>query len=220
MSEKQQVRILLLVGGSHHDDPDMRATLTEFLGKPEGFSVTMSEELDVLTKENLENYDVIINTTTDREPEDEQHYALLEAVAGGKGFIAVHGGVATFWNSDAYFAMIGCKIYGKDRKDREVGFTVKVDIPSELPKGWKTVDHPISWGIENFHSQDELFTLEGDQTQWHVIARADGNPVMFTKTFGKGRVFVNVLGHDAKELGRPTSQTLMVNAVEWVCGLR
>jgi type 1 glutamine amidotransferase len=220
MSENPGVKILLLVGGSHHDDPEMRATFMDFLGRPENFEVTMSEDMDVLTKENLAGYDVIINTTTDREPTDEQHYALLDAVAGGKGFLAIHGALASFWNSEAYFGMIGGRLYGKVRKDREEGYTVQIDIPSHMAKGWKTEDHPITMGIEGYEVQDEIFVLEGDQTQWHVLARLFGNAAMYTKTFGKGRVFVTILGHDATELGRPTYQTLILNAVEWVCRLR
>ena len=160
MSAQRTVKILILVGGSHHDDPDMRATFNSFLGGPDNFEVTMSEDMEVLTKENLAGYDVIINTTTDREPSDEQHYALLDAVAGGKGLIAIHGGVASFWNSPAYFAMIGGKFVGKSLRGR-AGFTVR------LATAPKVEDHPITMGVEDYDVTDELFVIEGDQTDLH-----------------------------------------------------
>ena len=213
MTTEKTVKILLLVGGSHHDDPDMRATFTGFLGAPDNYEVTMSEDMDVLTKENLAGYDVIINTTTDREPTDEQHYALLDAVAGGKGLIAIHGGVATFWNSPAYFAMTGGKFVGKSLRRGEGGFTVKIATAG------KVEDHPITMGVDDYDVTDELFVIEGDQTQWHVLGRSQGHPALYSKSFGKGRVFVNALGHDAGELARPTFQTVILNAVEWVAGL-
>lgn len=212
MSAQKTVKILILVGGSHHDDPDMRATFTSFLSGPDNFEVTMSEDMEVLTKENLAGYDVIINTTTDREPTDEQHYALLDAVAGGKGIIAIHGGVASFWNSPAYFAMIGGKFVGKSLRGRE-GFTVRITTAPQVE------DHPITMGIEGYDVTDELFVIEGDQTQWHVLGRSQGHPAFYTKSFGKGRVFVSALGHNDTELSRPTFQTVILNAVEWVAGL-
>ena len=67
-TENGTVRILLLVGGSHYDGPDIRATLSGFLDAPDDFEVTMSEDMDVLTKENLANCGIIVNVTTDREP--------------------------------------------------------------------------------------------------------------------------------------------------------
>jgi len=216
MTEQKTVKMLLLVGGSHHDSPEIRKILTGFLGAPDNFEVTMSEDMDVLTKENLAGYDVIINTTTDRLPTDEQHYALLDAVAGGKGLIAIHGGTATFWNSPAYFGMIGGKFVGKSVPTGHRGmytFMVKIKTAREVE------DHPITMGVDDYEVADELFVLEGDQTQWHVLARADGHPIMYTKTFGRGRVFVNALGHGAEQLSYPTSQTLILNAVEWVAGL-
>ena len=206
------VRILVLVGGTHHDGPEIRKTLEGFLGTRDGFEVTLSDDLRVLSQENLAGYDVIVNTTTDRQPADEQCYALLNAVAGGKGFIAIHGGTATFWNSPAYFAMIGGKMVGKSPKPRHE-YSVK------LLGGKRVEDHPITMGVADYDVNDELFVVEGDQTQWHVLARSTGHPSMWTKTFYMGRVFVTTLGHDAGELSRPTFQALVLNAVEWVCGL-
>ena len=213
MADQPNVKILLLVGGSHHDGPDIRATLTDFLGGPDNFDVTMSEDMDVLTKENLAGYDVVVNNTTDREPTDAQHYALLDFVAGGKGLIAIHGGVASFWNSPAYFAMAGGKFVGKSPEGRGRPFTVKIATAPRV------LDHPITMGIGDYEVEDELFVIEGDETQWHVLARSEGHPAFYCKSFGLGRVFVSGLGHNARELGRPTFQKVILNAVNWVAGL-
>ena len=217
MTDQTIVKILLLVGGTHHDSPEIREILTGFLGAPDNFEVTMSEDMGVLTRANLAGYDVVVNTTTDQEPTDGQHYALLDAVAGGKGLIAIHGGTATFWNSPAYFGMIGGKFVGKSAPPGRRGmhkFVVKIKTARQVE------DHPITMGVEDYEVADELFVLEGDQTQWHVLARAEGHPIMYIKTFGRGRVFVNGLGHGAQQLSYPTSQTLILNAIEWVAGLR
>lgn len=210
MTEK--IRILVLVGGSHHDDPDMRKTLATFLNQPSENDAVLTESMEDLTAENLAGYDVVINTTTDREPTDQQHYALINAVAKGKGFIAVHGGMATFWNSPAYFAMTGGKFVGKSPEGRKEGFTVSIGSAPEV------ADHPITRHVEDYEVQDELFVIEGDQTQWQVLARSEGHPAMYTKSFGQGRVFVCTLGHDNGELRRETFQKVMLNAVAWVAG--
>jgi len=211
--KKAEKKLLLLVGGSHHDSPEIRAILSSFLSKK--FDVTMSDDMSVLTKEKLSSYDVIVNYTTDRELSDEQCYVLLDAVSRGKGFVAIHGGTATFWNSPAYFAMIGGKFVGKSMRP-PWPFKFKVQIRTAR----LVQEHPITMGIDDFEFEDELFVLEGDQTQWHVLARAEGHPIMYIKTFGKGRVFVFTLGHGEKQLKHPVFQTLVLNGVEWVAGLR
>jgi hypothetical protein len=39
--------------------------------------------------------------------------------------------------------------------------------------------------------------------------------MVFTVTYGKGRVFVNLLGHDATSVTHPGCAALMVRGTEW-----
>ncbi len=206
----QDIKVLLLVGGpEYHDRPETRAALSRLLSRR--FDVTMTDDLGVLQPDTLSAYDVIVNTTTFLEPTEEQIAALLDAVEGGKGFVGIHGATATFWSSPAYLDMIGGKFVAHDRKKE---LTVNIATAREVE------EHPITQGMDDFETFDELYIIEGDMTQWHVLARAEGHAVVYTKAWGKGRVFSNALGDGVSGLTSYGFQTLIINGVEWAAGRR
>ncbi len=206
MSKK---KVLLLVGGpDYHDTPETRTAIKAPLDS--AFDVTMTDDLNMLNPETLSDYDVIVNFSTFLEPTEEQVNALLSAVENGKGFVGIHGATATFWNAPEYLKMIGGKFIVHDEfKPFTVNFSVR-EIES----------HPITEGMEDFTIEDELYIIEGDLTQWHILARAEGHPIIYTKAWGKGRVYSNALGHDTRALNHPSFQALLVRGVEWTAGLR
>jgi multiple sugar transport system permease protein len=135
------LKVLLLVGGSHHDSPEIRSSLEDIFCDGGAHEVTQSEDLAILNTEALEPFNVIVNATTDRLPEPSEHYALLNAVASGRGLVVVHGGLASFWNSQAYFGMVGSKFAGKSLDERGAG-----DFWVKLGPGRSTLGHPITLG--------------------------------------------------------------------------
>jgi type 1 glutamine amidotransferase len=202
--------VLLLVGGpQYHDNAETRAAMLNLLSVK--FNVTMTDDMAALNAENLAQYDVIVNFTTFIEPTREQVEALLRAVEGGKGFISIHGGTATFWNSPEYIQMVGGKFIVHDPNKI---FRVNMSTSRYVEP------HPITEGVEDFDIQDELYIIEGDLTQWHILARAEGHPILHTKMWGQGRVHNNALGHDTRALNNPGFQALVLNGVEWAAGLR
>lgn len=207
------LKILVLVGGSHHDSPEIRESLQTIFAHAGRHQVDLSDDMGILHPNGLAPYHVIVNATTDREPEPREHYALLEAVARGRGLVVVHGGLASFWNSQAYFGMVGGKYAGKSADWYGMGsFTVN------LGAGRHTLGHPITLGLDDYEVNDELFFLAGDQTQWKVLARAQGHPIMYIKSFGLGRVFVSALGHDETRFQVPQTTEIMRRAALWTAG--
>jgi type 1 glutamine amidotransferase len=89
----------------------------------------------------------------------------------------------------------------------------------QISNAGAVVPHPITKRIDNFKIQDELYIIEGDMTQWEILARAEGHPVIFNKTYGKGRVHNNALGHDARALNNPSFQKLIINGIIWAAKL-
>jgi type 1 glutamine amidotransferase len=171
----------------------------------------MTDDLGVLQPDKLSAYDVIMNYTTFLEPTEEQIAALLDAVEGGKGFVGVHAATATFLNSPAYLDMIGGKFVAADPIKT---LTVNIGTAREVE------EHSITQGVDDFEILDELYIIEGDMTQWHVLARTEGHPIVYTKTWGKGRVYTNALGDDVPALTNPGFQTLIINGVAWAAGRR
>ena len=212
-----KAKVLLLVGGAiYHDQPEHREILARMLGSR--FDLTMAGyPTRVLTPENLSQYDVIADYTSWWEPTREEYLALLQAVIGGKGFACLHPATGTFMNSSGYHDMVGGSfVYHDPNKLFKVQFGErKHNRTGELLRE----DHPITEELAGFEIQDELFVVRGDETSSHVLALAEGHPVVWTRKYGKGRVFNIVLGHDHQALNNPSLQTLYIRGIEWAAGL-
>ena len=86
-------------------------------------------------------------------------------------------------------------------------------------------DHPVTTGLKNFNTTDELYTcLDGD-TPITVLAQATSKvdekiyPMAFVLNYGMGRVFHCVLGHDANALGSAGQGELYRRGAAWTAGL-
>ena len=86
-------------------------------------------------------------------------------------------------------------------------------------------EHPITRGLKAFETADELYTcLDGD-TPIHVLAKATSKvdkkdyPMAFVLTYGKGRVFHCVLGHDVRALEPEAVRELFRRGTAWAAGL-
>jgi len=205
-----EITVLLMLGGpEYHNSPAHRKALEDIL-KPVG-TLIVSNNLDPLTDEGLKPFDVIVNYSTFLEPTPKQASSLLSAIFRGRGFVGIHGATATFWNSPEYLRMIGGTfIVHYELNMFRVQFgSVRCVEP-----------HPITEGIQDFDIEDELYIVEGDQTQWHILARGEGHPLLYTKMYGNGRVHYNALGHDTRALSNPSFQKLVLNAVEWAARIR
>ena len=90
------------------------------------------------------------------------------------------------------------------------------------------VKHAISEGLpaEFKHNTDELYQNSVMVPESIVLATAYSDPskprgtgkdepVIWVNSYGKGRVYENVLGHDAKAMADPEFQTWMRRGVIW-----
>jgi hypothetical protein len=76
--------------------------------------------------------------------------------------------------------------------------------------------HPITAGVPDFEIVDELYRLGTDRSVLHVLAEADGEPVLYVRRWGAGWVHYNALGHDARALANPNYQRLLQQAIRWM----
>lgn len=229
-----KLRVLLLVGGAeYHNQPFHTAELAGIISGEAGADLRITDDLGVLNSATLAEYQAIVNWSTFVKPTEAQIGALLGAVESGIGFLGIHGATATFWNSAPYLKMIGSRFV---RHDPYKKFTVNIDDRA----------HPITAGVEDFEVEDELYELGGDANGFqaladgvnqgipnrdlreygdgplpsdiHVLASAEGHPLLYTKTFGKGRIHYNALGHDTKALTHASFRQLVRQGLAWVAG--
>lgn len=141
---------------------------------------------------------------------------LRQYIERGGGLIISHFGCGAFqeW---AGFVEIAGRVWNPEMRphDRHGSFEVHI-VDSE---------HPITRGLANFTTTDELYTCLDGQTPIHVLCEAtskvDQKPyaIAFTLEPGQGRVFHCSLGHDVAALRAEGVRDLYRRAARWATGV-
>ncbi len=137
---------------------------------------------------------------------------LLRFVGEGGGLAVVHFGSGAFEDWPEYRELIGRA--QQKRHDPRGPFGVKI-VDRE---------HPVTAGMSDFETDDELFfELRGDVpirvlAQAHSKVTGQDHPMAFVLERGKGRVFHTTLGHDARAIGIPGAAELIRRGVFWAAG--
>jgi putative membrane-bound dehydrogenase-like protein len=202
------IRVLFLGDNGHHRPADRFRQLQPVLAK-RGIDLTYTDKVDALNPKTLTSYDglIVYANTTKITPEQEQ--ALLDFVAGGKGFIPIHCASYCFLNSPRYIALVGAQF-----KSHGTGtFRTTVAEPS----------HPVMKGFAGFESWDETYvhTKHNEQGRTVLEYRVEGKvkePWTWVRTQGKGRVFYTAWGHDQRTWGNAGFQNLIERGIRWATG--
>ena len=201
-----RIKTLVFGGGVIHDWKGCSKEIIETLSQQEEFEITnVEEDLDALIAPNLDSYDLIVFYYTMGEISDTQKNGLLNHIASGKGFAAVHSAADSFRECPEYRAMVGGHFVTHPRyRDYQVNVVDK--------------HHSITEGLVEFMVTDEQYIVDYD-SRVHVLASAlwkgSAMPVAWTKGWGEGRVFYLALGHDAAACRDEVFGTLLQRGALW-----
>lgn len=193
---------------------------------------------------NFSAYDVVVwnyDAPDDRWP-GELKTSFENYVRGGGGFVSVHAADNAFGGWSAFNEMIGVGGWrGRNEESGpywyyEDGKLVSDTSPGSAGShGRRTpfqievrTDHPITAGLPQrfMHQGDELYArLRGPGKNMTVLATAysDPNnagtghdePILMTLSYGEGRVFHTVLGHDINALSSVDFVVTFQRGTEW-----
>jgi type 1 glutamine amidotransferase len=213
-----KIRVLLITGDdvAVHPWKEQAAATADALKAAGKFDVTVSEDLGVLdSADGLKPYGVIVLTRYNNKKlplGDQAKQNLLDFVKGGKGFFVQHLASASFPKWDEFGKLCGRYwVMGKSGHGPRSVFQAKV----------ADKNHPITRGIEDFKTDDELYAKLAGDVPIHVLVEADSpwskktEPLVFCLDYGKGRVVHNALGHDGKALATPAVRKIIARGVEW-----
>lgn len=205
------LKVLILSGQNNHDWPKTTPRIRQILAKSGKFIVEVTGHPEQLTPARLAKFDAVLSDwNTFGKPAvtnwpDTARSALVDFVKSGKGFVVVHAGGSSFYDWPEYQQIAGAYWdMGKTSHGPPHEFLVEPDP-----------NHPITRDVRPFKTKDELWVNPGVHADAKVIARAEGNPLAMTTTFGKGRGFALLLGHSADFMETPGFQQLLVNGVAW-----
>jgi type 1 glutamine amidotransferase len=212
-------KALLVYGGWDGHQPQQVAEVLAGALRQDGFEVEVSDSLDAFKdRDKLMKLSLIVPHWTMGRITGEQLKPVLDAVESGVGLAGCHGGMCDAFrdNTDWHFVTGGQWVAhpGNDG----VQYTVRITDKA----------HPITAGIEDFSVASEQYYLHVDPgvkvlatTRFPV---ADGPhaangpvemPVLWTKLYGKGRVFYDALGHTAKVVASEPNLTIMRRGFRW-----
>jgi type 1 glutamine amidotransferase len=181
--------------------------------------------------EYMAGVDLVVQTNTMNTIEPEELRGLITAVENGTGMAGWHGGIAdSYRNSSDYLQFIGGQFathptrapreeLSGDESDCFVRHTVNI-VPERA-------DHPIVAGIEDFELDTEQYWVLSDEyndvlatttvpvTDYHPWHRPVTSPAVWTRLWGKGRIFVATPGHDMGVLADPNVRTIIERGILW-----
>ncbi|MCX6873338.1 MAG: ThuA domain-containing protein [Verrucomicrobia bacterium] len=214
----KKIKVLLVTGDDVGAHPwyEVSQAIRETLLAASKFDVKVSEDPGIFESAGtLKNYDVVflhlynatLPTLTDAAKQN-----LLDYVKGGKGLCISHLSSASFKEWSEFRKLCG-RYWVMGQSGHGPRSVFKAQIADQ--------EHPITKGLTDFETDDELYgKLQGDAPM-HVLVSAASDwsktvePLAFTLEYGQGRVFHETFGHDGKAIKTPNVSKLIQRGTEW-----
>jgi type 1 glutamine amidotransferase len=202
-SGAKPVRVLLLSDGGHERQQDV-LRLRQCLAQNGPFEVRLIEEIAALNAAALSAYDVLLLDYSGHLGKQAEQ-AVERFVHSGKGLVTVRGLTCAF-----------CAARG-------TGGAASPPAPARvLELRWTDNRHPVSAGLpDSFLTVDRLRpspTLVPAARILATLRREAGGaaePLVWTHTYGKGRIFQTALGENPALLEEPGYVNLLIRGLEW-----
>ena len=209
--------VLIVYGGWHGHDPKETSHLFAGLLEQAGLDVTLSETLDsFLDAELMGSVDMVVPIYTMSSITGEQEAGLLDAVRErGVNVGGWHGGMAdAFRDNTEYQFMVGGQWVA--HPGNIIDYRVNVTDQK----------HPITAGIADFDMHSEQYYMHTDPSN-KVLATTtfsgnhaywiDGTvmPVVWTRAYGKGKIFYSSLGHVIGDFDVPEAREIVRRGLLW-----
>lgn len=203
-------RALILTGYHHpgHDWRQLTAALIQSLEQDPRILVDVTENIEDLATSKINDYDLLVMNYNNWDKP-----GLSEAAKSGfQRYLQNGGGLALihFANGAFNYTLPNKESDWKEYRTRIVRRAWMHDVPSghdaygPFDVAVTSTKHPITAGLAEFPTQDELYFKQiGDQpitplVTAHSKVTGQDEPLAWAYDYGKGRIFQTLLGHDAK----------------------
>lgn len=199
-------------GWDGHTPKESAAVLAQQLEEKK-FKVDVTDTLKVLEKKAaLKKYNLIVPMWTMGAFEGDQWANLNEAVKSGVGIAGVHGGMGdAFRGCLEYQWMTGGQFVGHPHVgDYTVSLTeARSPITKDMPSRFK-------YTSEQYYMLIDPAVKVLAKTVYKYDGQRIDMPVVWTKTWGKGKVFYSALGHRYEEFTTyPNVLDMTVKGMLW-----
>ncbi|MBB81849.1 MAG: trehalose utilization [Verrucomicrobiaceae bacterium] len=238
-----KIKVLLIDGQNNHDwrrcSPVMTSTL-EASGKFTVHTETVTEADVIDWIVDFSAYDVVLSNYNGKPWQEKTQKAFVKYIEEGGNLVVVHAADNSFREWKEYNLMIGLGGWGgRNEKDGPYVYWKDGKVVRDNSKGrggshgraWeykvvvRDTEHPITKGLpkEFLQAKEELYDrLRGPGENMKILATALAKggserhePVLMTITYGKGRIFHTVMGHDSKSMLGVAFQETLLRGTEW-----
>ena len=200
-------RILLASSGFFHPSWLARQRLKRNLKMMPDYVFQQIASLQVLPRLDIFSFRAIVLYFHHKAISPSALACLDEFVRRGGGVLAIHSATASFKQEQRYFEILG----GRFRVHGAVQ-TFKVS-PTRSAED-------IFGSVTPFQIKDELYLHElAPEITVHFETMHDGEPVpvVWTRSYGAGRVCYAMPGHTAESMKHPMLHHILKRGLAWVC---
>ena len=215
------VRVLILSGSNNHDWQKTTPCLKQIFDANDLFQVSVTEQPDALSAEDLGRVDVIVSnwnafgkSKADAQWSPSTKAAYLDFIRQGGGHVMVHAGGSSFYDWPEYH-QVAASWGPKTSHGPMHTFTVEVTDPN----------HALVRGLKPFLIHDELWNNTAFPDDSHVLLTADSakekggtgqaEALLCVSRFGRGRCVNLMLGHDASAMRYLEFEQLLRRSCVW-----
>lgn len=218
-NDKAQLRALVVRGGWEGHAPVAATELFAPFLKDRGFDVVFSDTLDAYCDEaTMREADLIVQCWTMGQLSRPQLEALDQSVKRGTGFAGWHGGIVdSFRDSPGYLQLTGGQFVAHPANfvDYEVE-VVPEQAGHEIVRGLGRFSlHTEQYWVLTDPLDDVLATTRFAPCEGAAWSRPFAVPAVWTRAWGKGKVFVCTVGHRVADLEVPEVRTIIERGLLW-----
>jgi len=223
-AEEKPIRLLIVTGQDYpgHKWRETTPVVRSILSQKDYFDIHVCEDFEIFAASPEQRYDAAIVHFCNWEspmPSVAAREGFAHFAASGKGLVVLHFTCGAFREWPNYqtlawpeFEKIVGRVWDTSKThDPYQKFQVKV----------VNKEHPITRGLQDFETTDELyFCLQGAPkidvllTAHSTVTKQD-EPMGFILNYESGRVFHTPLGHDVRSFQSPGVTALLQRACEW-----
>jgi type 1 glutamine amidotransferase len=210
------------------------------LGGKHGFEVLCEKDGRVFQSKEFPKFDgfffqtqgnLLAEKSLDGAPpmQTEGKKALLDAVAGGKGFAGCHCASDTFHTPgerlqnqerdklDPYIAMVGGEFVGHGQQQAAYMRVVESDFPGI--KGLKDFEKNEEWySLKNFAPDMQVLLIQDTNGMKNFDYQRPNFPATWARMHQKGRVFYTSMGHREDVWESDVFQVVLLGGLAWALG--
>ncbi|GAA2719107.1 ThuA domain-containing protein [Cellulomonas aerilata] len=197
-----------------------------------GFEVRVEESPDVYADAaTMAGVDLVVQCMTMTTIEREPLAGLVAAVEAGTGLAGWHGGIADSYRASAdYLQLVGGQFAHHAAAAPPEGRTGEQSdnyVPHRVEMTPAGAEHPITAGVGDFElTTEQYWVLTDDYNDvlattttavrpWGPWNRPVTCPAIWTRQWGRGRVFVSTPGHRVEVLTDPNVRTIIERGLLW-----